>query len=289
MAKQLESATVLDQQRVARQTFRLRLQAPEIAATGRAGQFVMVRVSDGIDPLLRRPFSFHRIDLDAGMFEILYRVVGRGTLELSQKNPGTRLSCLGPLGNGFTPPDHVEPPVALVAGGIGIAPMLELIRTLVSRIDRDRASDIHLFYGVRDAGELLPPEYFEPFGITVHTSTDDGSKGYCGFVTQLLDQVAEQRNLSFSSLYSCGTLAMQYQVARRAIEHRIPAQLSLESLMACGVGACLGCALPAPHPTRPSEDHYQHVCVNGPIFDPGSISWEKIQPPQITPPTYVCR
>lgn len=289
MVRHLESAKILGQQQVARQTFRLRLESPKIAAAGRAGQFVMVRVNEALDPLLRRPFSFHRIDPDAGRFEILYRVVGRGTLALSRKTPGTRLSCLGPLGNGFSPPARIDPPVALVAGGIGIAPLLELIRILTHRIGRDRSADIHLFYGARDAEELLPPEYFAPFGITLHYSTDDGSKGHCGFVTELLDQVAERPGQVFSSLYSCGTLAMQYQVARRALQQRIPAQLSLESLMACGLGACLGCALPAPHPTRPGSDHYRHVCVNGPIFDPGSISWEKIQPPQVTPPTFVCR
>ena len=289
MARQLELATILEQQQPARQIYRLRLRAPAIAAAGRAGQFVMIRINDGIDPLLRRPFSFHRIDREAGTFEILYRVVGRGTRELARKPPGATLSCLGPLGNGFTLVGATSgQPVALVAGGIGIAPLVQLMAELAARIPRAESHRLMLFYGARNAEELLPESTFEPFGCIVHTSTDDGSKGFCGLVTQLLDQVTRDQDLTFSALYACGTLAMQYHVARWAEQHRIPAQLSLESLMACGLGACLGCALPAPHPKRPGADHYQHVCVNGPVFEPGSIRWDQIEPPP-TPPTFACR
>ncbi len=127
MAKFDEDAEILEQQCVAVGTYRMRLASPRIAAHGRAGQFVLVRVAAGLDPLLRRPFSFHRLFPGEGVVEILYKVVGRGTLLLSRCRPGTRLNLMGPLGNGFTLPPDTSQPLALVAGGIGIAPLMALM------------------------------------------------------------------------------------------------------------------------------------------------------------------
>ena len=127
MAKFQEEAEVIEHQQVAAGTYRMRLLSPQLAAHGRPGQFLLVRVANTLDPLLRRPFSFHRLLPTDGMLEILYKVVGRGTLMLSRCRPGTRLNVIGPLGNGFgLPPDRSQP-LLMVAGGIGIAPLFAVM------------------------------------------------------------------------------------------------------------------------------------------------------------------
>lgn len=283
-----ENAWILDQQNVAQQTYRMRLKCPEIAKRAKAGQFIMLQVREGMDPLLRRPFSFHRVTAEDGVVEILYRVVGHGTLLLSESSPGTRVNLIGPLGTGFVlPPGHC-PSVALVAGGIGIAPVYELMRRLTQAFKEDRMSSFHLFYGARTAAELLPDDFFTDIGVSIHRSTDDGSLGYNGYVTQLLRDFTEKEQWMPSILYSCGPLAMQYHVAGWAEANGVPSQLSLESLMACGLGACLGCALPAKHPNGSTEDFYVHVCKDGPIFPPGLIEWQKIRTQQMAPPISQC-
>ncbi|GLI35187.1 dihydroorotate dehydrogenase electron transfer subunit [Desulforhabdus amnigena] len=287
MSKFLEEALILEQREVAQQTYRLRLRAGRMAEAACAGQFFMLQVREGMDPLLRRPFSFHRIHPGEGNIEVLYRVVGRGTWWLSRCAPQTRLNLLGPLGNGFQLPRNAGSPVAIVAGGIGIAPLCELIHRLLASRGTLEARDIHLFYGARSAGELLPESDLEDLGISVYRGTDDGSLGYDGFVTDLFRKTAEEKHIKPSVLYACGPLAMQYHVARWALEHRVPSQLSLESLMACGIGACLGCALPASAPAGSTADHYVHVCKDGPIFGAESIQWHKIQTHGAPPPIFL--
>jgi dihydroorotate dehydrogenase electron transfer subunit len=288
MARYQEDAEVLDHQEVAEGTFRLQLHCQRIALTARPGQFLMLAVHKGTDPLLKRPFSFHRILPDEGLIEILYRVVGQGTWRLSQCSPGTRLNLLGPLGNGFTLPEKDNPAIALIAGGIGIAPLHELMVQLTSNPAGAGGRAIHLFYGARTATELIPIEPYENMGITVHCSTDDGSLGYRGYVTRFFELSTEQEHLQPTTVYSCGPLVMLHGVAKWSLAKKVPAQLSLESLMACGIGACLGCALPAPHPDDPMSDNYLHVCKDGPIFEAGSIAWTKLQRQPSAPRIYPC-
>jgi dihydroorotate dehydrogenase electron transfer subunit len=287
MAKHQEDVQVVDQQEVAEQTFRLRLSSERIALSARPGQFVMLQVRTGTDPLLKRPFSIHRIIPEEGLIEILYRVVGRGTWYLSQCSPGAPLNVVGPLGNCFTMPAENSPKVALIAGGIGIAPLHELIVQLASNRPKNSTNGIHLFYGARTATELISTRHYESLGIAVHCSTDDGSRGYKGFVTQLFESVAAQEHLRPDLVYSCGPLLMQYHVARWSLTQNVPSQLSLESLMACGIGACLGCALPAHQPDDPMTDNYLHVCKDGPIFQAGSIAWTRLQRQPTTPLIYL--
>jgi dihydroorotate dehydrogenase electron transfer subunit len=288
MAKYQEEAEVLDHREVAERTFRLQLRCETIALTARAGQFLMLAVHKGTDPLLKRPFSFHRILPEEGLIEILYRVVGQGTWRLSQCSPGTRLNLLGPLGNGFELPEKDSPAVALIAGGIGIAPLHELMVRLTSNPAGPGGHAIHLFYGARTATELIPIEPYENMGITVHCTTDDGSLGYRGYVTRFFELSTEQEHLQPTTVYSCGPLVMLHGVAKWSLAKKVPAQLSLESLMACGIGACLGCALPAPHPDDPMSDNYLHVCKDGPIFEAGSIAWTKLQRQPSAPRIYLC-
>jgi dihydroorotate dehydrogenase electron transfer subunit len=185
MPKFQEDAELIEQRHVAAGTYRMRLVSPQLAAQGRPGQFLLARVvGASLDPLLRRPFSFHRLFPNDGVVEILYKVVGRGTLMLSHCRPGTRINVLGPLGNGFSLPEERDRPLFLVAGGIGIAPLFAVLdQALAAGWDPTR---LHLFYGARSADELLAAEEFAPLGIPVRWSTDDGSQGWHGFVTDLV-------------------------------------------------------------------------------------------------------
>ena len=286
MAKIIEEALVISQERICGQILRLRLHSPQIAGAARCGQFVMMRVRDGTDPLLRRPFSFSRIYPADGDFEILYRVIGRGTQLMSRLSPGAAASLIGPLGNGFELPIEESAPVALVAGGIGIAPLLELTAQVMSERAEKGRQNLRLFYGARTKAELLPEEFMGDSGIEVHFATEDGSFGYCGRVTQLFEDYLAQGDFKPVEIYSCGPLAMQCKVAGWAISNDTLAQLSMESLMACGIGACLGCALPAATPEDPEAERFVHVCQDGPIFSAGSIKWNKILVQQTVPPSW---
>ena len=286
MAKMIEEARIINQQRISGQIFRLRLHSPGIAGAARCGQFVMIRVREGTDPLLRRPFSFSRIYPEDGDFEILYRVIGRGTWLMSQLEPGSTSSLIGPLGNGFELPIDRTVPLAFIAGGMGIAPLLELIAEVISDRGAKGAEKLRLFYGARTASELLPEEFIRETSVPVHFATDDGSSGFNGRVTQMFEKSMAESGFRPAEIYSCGPLAMQANVARWAISNDILAQLSMESLMACGIGACLGCALPAATPGDPESERYVHVCEDGPIFSAGSIKWNKIMVQQMSPPTW---
>lgn len=295
MLKHQEEAIVVSQERVAFQTYRLRLAMPGIARLARPGQFFMLQVGSGQDPLLKRPFSFHRIHVEEAEVEVLYRVVGKGTWRLSTQPEGARLHAIGPLGNGFELPRTPGLSIALVAGGIGVAPLFELMAALRA-LPAERAPDrMQLFYGARTGPELMAMEAFEPFNVTVHLSTDDGTLGFPGYVPDLLRMRTRRDEFWPDLLYSCGPLAMQYYVARWTLSQGVPSQLSLESVMACGIGACLGCALPARLPPGPNgevaseaaPDHYVHVCKDGPIFPAGSIQWHKIQTHQAAPQIFL--
>jgi dihydroorotate dehydrogenase electron transfer subunit len=288
MAKHQEAAQLLEHEAVAHQTYRMKLHSPTIAGDAQAGQFLMLQVRDGNDPLLRRPFSFHRIQREQGAVEILYRVVGRGTWLMSQMEPGSTISLLGPLGNGFDLTPSGAGPVFLAAGGIGIAPLKELTARLLAGSSRNAGEDIHLFYGARTAAELLDAGYLAAPGLRIHWSTDDGTVGFRGYVTQVIEQVVRDEGVRPTRLYACGPLAMQYRLGLWALREGVDTQLSLESLMACGFGACLGCALPAANHDHPSSDHYLHVCKDGPIFSAGSIQWDRIRQQQIAPPIFRC-
>ncbi len=232
----------------------------------RPGQFVTLRFGDQLSPLLRRPFSIHRqikaSDGHTEGIELLYRVVGNCTRTLSTYEKGETLDILGPLGNSFSVPDHARR-VFMVGGGIGVAPMCFLAESL-----RDKAaepSECEIFIGGRSLDDLLCHENFSDMGMTVHLTTDDGSGGEKGLVTVPLERVIKKA--SPDVICACGPEPMLKAVAQMAKAYGIPCQLSLETVMACGLGACLGCALEG----EPHEEKYKHVCADGPIFDAKAI------------------
>ncbi|MEJ5300373.1 MAG: dihydroorotate dehydrogenase electron transfer subunit [Thermodesulforhabdaceae bacterium] len=271
MKKHLEKAIIIENRSLTASIYHLVLKAPDISKEARPGQFVMVRISDGLIPLLRRPFSFFRIRKDEGIVEIAYRLVGKGTMALSRKKEGEELDLLGPLGNGFRLPPAEVKTVWVLAGGIGIASVMSLIEEI-----RLKRPDVHLvlYYGAKSSSDFLSISELSRLCSEVKYSTDDGSFGFCGSVLGCAVNDCEASKVLPSYLYACGPPVMLAHVAKWALQHNIPSQFSLESLMGCGVGACLGCAIPKKNELSNSPS-YVHVCFEGPVFSPDVIKWEQ--------------
>jgi len=240
--------------------YRMTLAAPSAYHRARPGQFVMIRTADGPAPLLRRPFSIHRCRPleDAAAVEVLYRVVGEGTARMADCKPGRGLAVLGPLGRGFSDPP-ASGPLYLAAGGIGVAPMVFLADRLCAASGRRR--DIRVFLGGRTSRELLCRERFENLGLPVSLTTDDGSDGDQCVVTQPLE--TQIRTAPPARVYACGPPAMLRCIVGFAASYGIRCEVSIETLMACGIGACLACAVS----DRVDPNRYRHACLHGPVFD----------------------
>jgi dihydroorotate dehydrogenase electron transfer subunit len=249
------------------------LAAPEIAAVAQPGQFVMVKPSRGLDPLLRRPFSIFEILRDsAGApvgFSLLNKRIGVGTALLYEINAGARVTCLGPLGRPFAP---VDPPAQawMVAGGVGLAPFVTLAEALQAR-----GTPMTLFYGARRAAELYRVELFEALGARVVLTTEDGSRGRRGLVTAPLDEaLAALRPTELAQLYVCGPTPMMRAVARIAGAHGRPCAVSLEQVMGCGLGGCYSCVVPTR--TLDGPRHFVRSCLEGPVFDAQRVVWDAL-------------
>lgn len=241
--------------------YRVRLSCHRYYSRAVPGQFVMVRSSEQIDPLLPRPFSIHQLIHEKGSvsgLELLYKVVGKGTQLLSRRQPGDFLWMTGPLGKGFEIPAKASN-VKIVAGGIGVAPMIFLAQTLTQ--SKRILSSLEVFIGGKTKADLLCLSDFSALGLTVHVTTDDGSSGDQCLVTDPLDIAVAQKRPDV--IFACGPMEMLTCVAGIAAKHNIDCQVSIETMMACGMGACLGCAVAA----RKQTQRYLHACKDGPVFD----------------------
>ena len=229
------------------------------------GQFLMVRLEGQQSPLLRRPFSIHRVIVDQGRvhgFEILYKVVGTGTALLAGAQKGDGIDVLGPLGRSFDlHPGHKT--FYFVAGGIGVAPFLFLAdRMAAAGFDMSR---VNLFLGGRTASDLLCVTDFEQLGLSTNLTTDDGSRGRQGLVTGPLEEALGASPPDM--LYACGPLPRLREVLAVADHHDLPCQVAIETIMACGMGACRGGAVK----DRQRNDADRHACVDGPVFEADEI------------------
>ncbi len=269
MSPNLFACTVTCIERVAQDTLHIAAACGQLAREARPGQFVMLRAGAGLDPLLRRPFSICEID-DPGV-SFLVKVCGKGTALMSQWRCGDVIDVLGPLGNGFSVDNHIRQAV-LVGGGIGVAPLIGLARHCVKHRP---GTNVRLYMGAGNAASLISHERFGLGTCEVHIATDDGSAGFHGTVAELVAQHLQERILSAGSgvcLYGCGPSAMSRQLASWADTNGIDCRLSLESRMACGTGACLGCVVPA----SGGDAAYRRVCADGPVFDSTAIDWDRL-------------
>ncbi len=259
MQKQL--CQVIKQEQISRDIYKISLQAGQIVKTASPGQFVHVKVNDGIDPLLRRPFSIHRADLEQGVLHLLYRVIGHGTQILAGCKPGDRLDVMGPLGNGFDV-DYTFDHAILVAGGMGSAPLFYLLDILQAKSKR-----ISLFWGVKEACEIFEQDDLHKLGVDISLATEDGSAGCKGFVTEPLEKFLTQ--LDAEQTYAgfvCGPDHMMHAVQKLIRHTPVKWQASMENHMACGIGVCVGCAV------KMQSGNYQLACKDGPVFDLNQVN-----------------
>lgn len=258
-------ARLVENTRVKGAYWRCVLSAPQIARLALPGQFINLKLENDPGPLLRRPFSIQRVR--AGRIEVLYEVLGPGTVIFSSKQKGERLDVIGPLGNGFAIP-RLRPGTCsiIVAGGMGVAPLSFLGERLAQiREQRTKNKNIVLI-GAKTKGQILCEKDFIDSGYSVKIATDDGSRGFGGYVSNLLKKELSALSLKPSVIYACGPKPMLKEVASISKKHNIPTQISLEEHMACGIGACLGCAVN-------TRSGFQRVCKEGPVFNAREIIW----------------
>jgi dihydroorotate dehydrogenase electron transfer subunit len=243
-------------------TFYFSLKAPMLASQSRPGQFIMIQVQSGTDPLLRRPISL--CGAGNGSVEILFQVKGRGTEIMAAWEPGRAVNVLGPFGNGFMIPIDIKTAV-LVAGGIGAAPLLFLVKELSSQFPNTK---LDFFFGSKTGVEsAIANSVANQIRKFIHV-TEDGSTELKGFVTDAFEATFKKGDICTDRayIYSCGPSPLLKKVARIAAEYAIPCQVSLEAHMACGVGACLGCVVE-------TQDGFKRVCADGPVFDSSVLDW----------------
>lgn len=247
MEKTKLTAKVVSQVKLTDDIFSMWIQAEEIAATAKPGQFISVYTKDA-SKLLPRPISLCEVDRAEGRLRIVYRVVGAGTDEFSGYQAGDDITVMGPLGNGFTLKDKKA---FLIGGGIGIPPMLELAKSL--------NCEKQMVLGYRDV--LFLNEEFEPYG-SVYVATEDGSAGTKGNVIDAI----RANGLQADVIYACGPTPMLRALKAYAQEQGIECWLSLEEKMACGIGACLACVCQSKEVDDHSHVHNKRICKDGPVF-----------------------
>lgn len=252
---------------VARGIFLMRLLSPEISRSTQPGQFVNVLVRPEPIPLLRRPLSVCRANADECTFDVLWKAVGAGTEFLARSRPADRVNVLGPLGRGFVRPRAPDVTAIVVAGGLGVAPMPLLVDDLLKH-----DVPVRILIGARTRDELWGAQVSTALGAAVRLATDDGSAGTQCLVTVLLQEELQQsRSLE---VFACGPAPMLSTVANLCIQAGVKAQLSIETLMGCGFGICMGCAV-EPAAGVHQAGRYLLACTDGPVFPAESIRLPK--------------
>ncbi|MFZ5832650.1 MAG: dihydroorotate dehydrogenase electron transfer subunit [Planctomycetota bacterium] len=265
---------------IAKDTYRIRFACPAIARAIVPGQFLMLRLAGCNDPLLGRPLALYDVVTDAAGqpwgVDIVYLAIGKMTRLLPEIRPGSPLEVWGPLGNGFpaTPTEHL----LMVAGGIGQTPFLALAREYLGLYaygdpprSLPRAKRVSLCYGARSGDYLAGVADFSRLGIHVKLSTDDGSMGHHGRVTELIEPILEQHGRN-CRIVCCGPESMMKATQELARRLGLSAQFSLETPMACGIGVCFSCVAKIRDASGGWD--YRRTCVEGPVFDGADIDFE---------------
>lgn len=242
---------VVSNEKLCPRFYRLCLDAPDLAKSVKPGQFIHIRVTEGLEPFFRRPFSVYRAQK---YVEIFYEAIGTGTRALASKKKGDNLDILGPLGNQFAMPSKAIKQVVMVAGGIGVAPFLALSDVL----KKNKKLGLILLYGGRTQEHVWPMKEFKQNGCKVFVATDDGSVGVKGRVSALFSKINIDRKTTM--VYTCGPHAMMHALQDFAKKNGLTGEAACEEVMACALGACLGCSIK-------TTKGYRTVCYDGPVFD----------------------
>ncbi|MDP8258389.1 MAG: dihydroorotate dehydrogenase electron transfer subunit [Candidatus Aadella gelida] len=262
--KKVIKGIIKENKNVGADHFRITVEEPHISSTSCPGQFVNIKIGDSgsSEHLLRIPLGVHTTRKNETSF--LYKVVGEGTRELSRRKKGETLDVLGPLGKGFDISGLEEGSCALIAGGgHGAAPLYGLVESLTKKNIKTV-----FFMGACSGDHIVLEDEIKNLGAELIISTDDGSCGTKGYVTESLEKhlTRDPRPETRETIYACGPNPMLKEVARIAETYKIPAQTSIDEYMACGIGACLGCAVK-------TKNGYKLACKDGPVFDAQEIVW----------------
>lgn len=217
------------------------------------GQFINIRVSDGVESLLRRPISIHNIE--GTSIEFIFQVKGKGTKVLTEKEVGDKIDILGPLGKGTFKYEGAKN-IAIIGGGIGIFPLYELAK------EARKTAKVNMYLGFRSKDFVILEDEYRKVSDKFILTTDDGTYGNKGYAIDFLKEDLKQENIDM--IFACGPLPMLKAVQNLAKETKIPCQISLEERMGCGIGVCLGCAVKV---NAGEQEIYTHVCKAGPVFD----------------------
>jgi len=249
---------VVSNEKLCPKFYRLCMDAKPILKKVKPGQFVHIRVRDGFEPFFRRPFSVYRVKKHV---EIFYEVVGPGTAAIARMKKGDPIDVLGPVGRPFTLPGPQIKQVVMIAGGIGIAPFL-----ILSDVLKKKKYELILLYGGRTRGHVYKMLEFKDNGVKVMVATDDGSRGVKGRVSELFHKI--KVNPKTTMVYTCGPKPMMAAVQDFARQNKLSGEAACEEVMACALGACLGCSI---H----TKSGYRTVCYDGPVFDLDEIVFGK--------------
>ncbi len=271
--------SIVEHHRIARDTWKLTIDAPELACRTVPGQFFMVRIANLDDPLIGRALAMYDMARDTDgrpkSISVVYTVKGKFTQALARLRPGNEVEFWGPLGNGFSraPTEHL----ILVAGGVGQTPMLTLAAAALGKESygleptQSFADRVTLCYGARERAYLAGLDDFRQVCSDVRIGTDDGSEGHHGRVTEvleaLLDEVSDEARIA-----CCGPEPMMRAVSAIAQQRGLGCQVSLETPMACGIGICFTCV--AKIKLSDGTWDYKRTCVEGPVFEGGEMVWE---------------
>jgi dihydroorotate dehydrogenase electron transfer subunit len=271
-------AQVISNRNISGKYYEMELRCPELTVEIKPGQFFMLRVREGYDPYLRRPFSVYRVNHRKGISVtgLLYKVVGQGTQIMSEIERGEKVDIMGPLGNGFEIPSRMKTAL-LVAGGIGLPPVLFLAEAMRRRFKG--REEIIFFYGGQSQVDIVDLDRIQKSSTEVKICTEDGSMGSRMLVTEPLEEYLQsgaktKTERESTMIFACGPKGMLKAVASIAKRYDVPCQMSLESYMACGFGACLGCVVRVRSKEHDGVAH-ERVCKEGPIFDAERIMWDE--------------
>ncbi len=264
-------APIIAHEQLAEFEYEITLLAPQVAREARPGQFMQVLYDQNYNPFTRRPFSVYRVDKEEGTFSIVYLARGVFTQGLRNKRPGQLLSVVGPLGNWFEPDPRPQAAHIMVAGGVGAPPLYLLAETM--RCEAGQECRIAVINGARTRNLLVAVQEFTDLGVDLHFTTDDGTHGLRGVVTDalltLLDEAAGPAHV-----YTCGPTAMLRAVSDICIPRNIPCQVSVETIMPCGLGVCMGCVVKIRNRDSAQGYDYLRSCYEGPVFRAEDIIWE---------------
>lgn len=254
---ELIQAELVKKEQLKPDIFKFCVKAETIVKNAKPGHFVEIRVTNQTEPFLRRPISIYSLNKENGILEFIFQVKGKGTEILSQRKEGENIDIMGPLGFGTFKIENYKN-IAIIGGGIGIFPLYELAKQAT-----EAEKLVNTYLGFRNKEYVTLEEEFKKVSNNLTITTDDGTYKEKGFAIDFLKQDLEKQKID--CIYACGPLPMLKAVQQLSLEKGIDCQISLEQRMACGIGACLGCAVKKAQSPQDAPEYY-HVCKGGPVF-----------------------